>query len=425
MQFEDVKQIHVHYNTVMKGKTDVIRLLRIAAVLLLVYVVVLAAIDYVLHFPSPIRWPLYLFDIGITVFLFGLTFLPRIQKHLGKMFLPTAIVLVSALPTFLDQIVIRYILSGPLPSPEASLFKVVPFLLTALILVAWQYHWQQIVIFTAVIGLINTGIVWIYEPARGALSSGLFAVMTQVFAFLVAGLFMGVMVEWLRKQQRSLEEANDKLTNYAQTLEDLAVTKERSRIAQELHDTLSHTLSGLSVQLETMKAYWDVDPGTARKRLDKSLIAIRSGLEETRRILAALRAKPLEDAGLVPAVQQMAEDAAGHAGVELDFGVTDKIPTLSPAEEQCLFRVAQEAITNVVKHAKARKLTVRLDSIDNKIILMIQDDGVGFDAGNVNGDRHFGLTGMKERAAFVKGTLDIDSQPGSGTRLRLVISGSL
>ena len=110
----------MHYNTAMKGKTDVVRLLRIAAVLLLVYVVILAAIDYILHFPSPMRWPLYLFDVGITIFLFGLTLWPRIQKHLGKMFLPTVIVLVSALPTIFDQIVIRYFLSGPLPSPEAT-----------------------------------------------------------------------------------------------------------------------------------------------------------------------------------------------------------------------------------------------------------------------------------------------------------------
>ncbi len=130
----------MHYNTAMQGKSDVIRLLRIAAVLLLVYVVTLAAIDYFLHCPSPMRWILYVFDVCIAAFLFGLTFLPRIQKYLGKVFLPTIIVLVSALPTVLDQIVIRYILSGPVPSPEASLFKVVPFLLTALIMVAWQYH---------------------------------------------------------------------------------------------------------------------------------------------------------------------------------------------------------------------------------------------------------------------------------------------
>ena len=102
-------------------------------------------------------------------------------------------------------------------------------------------------------------------------------------------------------------------------MEDLAISRERNRIAQELHDTLSHTLSGLSVQLETMKAYWEVDPATARKRLDKSLAATRSGLEETRRILMALRAKPLEELGLIPALRQMAEEATAKAGITLDI----------------------------------------------------------------------------------------------------------
>jgi signal transduction histidine kinase len=406
----------------MKGKMNVVRLLRIAAVLLLVYVVLLAAIDYVLHIPSPLRWSMYVFDIGITLFLFGLTFWPRIPEQLGKWFLPIVIVLVSALPTIFDQILIRYILSGPLPSPEATLFRVVPFLLMALILVAWQYRWQHIVFFTAVIGLINAGIVWVYEPAtKGGLSSGIFAVMTQVFAFLVVGLFIGFMVRWLHEQQRSLEEANTKLTNYAQTLEDLAISKERNRIAQELHDALSHTLSGLSVQLETMKAYWDVDPVTARKRLDKSLVAARSGLDETRRILMALRAKPLEELGLVPAIRQMAEEAASRAVLDLKLEITDNIPALPPNAEQCLFRVAQEAITNVLKHAKAKELVVKLEYQEKRVSLTIQDNGIGFNTLTDNETKHFGLLGMKERVDFIKGDLNITSQPGAGTTVKLTV----
>jgi signal transduction histidine kinase len=245
--------------------------------------------------------------------------------------------------------------------------------------------------------------------------------MTQVVSFLVVGFFINIMVGWLHKQRRSLEEANAKLTNYAQTLEDLSVTKERNRIAQELHDTLSHTMSGLSVQLETMKAYWDVDPSTARKRLDKSLIAIRSGLEETRRILMALRAKPLEELGLAQAIRQMAEEAATHAGIHLDLMVADDMPSLSPSTEQCFFRVAQEAITNVIKHAKAKRLTVKLESKENKVTLTVQDDGIGFEVNDSNGAKHFGLLGMEERVRLAKGELNITSQPGVGTTVKLTI----
>ena len=331
------------------------------------------------------------------------------------------IVLICALPIIANQIVIRYLFTGPLPSPEAMLSRGMPFLLIALLLVAWQYKWQHMLVFNLAIALVNSAILWAFAPNRAAFSDGLFAVTTQAVSFLVVGFFINVMVGRLRSQSRALEEANNKLTNYAQTLEDLAITKERDRIAQELHDTLSHTLSGLSVQLETIKAYWDVDPITARKSLEKSLAVIRSGLEETRRVLMALRAKPLEDLGLVLAIRQMTEEAATRAGIALDLVIMDTLPALAPNIEQCIFRVAQEAITNVLKHAKAKTLTVRLESKENKVTLLVQDDGVGFDVNADSGNKHFGLLGMKERVKFVKGELNITSQPGNGTTVQLTI----
>ena len=406
----------------MSDKSDIIKLLRIAACLWLAYLGISAIIDYTLKTPGPLERFFYIADSSIAVFFLGITFLPWIQKWLGKAFLPLMIMLICALPIAANQIAVRYLFPGPLPPPEAMLSRVVPFLLIALLLVAWQYRWQHILGFNLVIALLNIGILWAFGPNdRAAFSDGLFAIMTQVVSFLVVGFFISIMVGWLRNQRRELEEANLKLTNYAQTLEDLAISKERNRIAQELHDTLSHTLSGLSVQLETMKAYWDIDPITARKRLDKSLAAIRSGLEETRRILMALRAKPLEELGLAAAIQQMAEEAATHAGIALDLELDDNIPSLSPGAEQCFFRVAQEAITNVIKHAKAQNLTVKLEFKDNKVALTVQDNGIGFEIGDSNGVKHFGLMGMKERVEFAKGKLNIVSQPGSGTTVQLTI----
>ena len=412
----------MHYNKAMRGKLDVIKLLRIASLLWLAYLGISATIDYVLKNPGPIEQFLYVADAGIAIFFLVISYIPLIQEKLGKAFLPLMIFLISALPITINQIAIRFIFTGPLPPPEAMLTRVIPFLLIALLLISWQYKWRYMVAFCLALALVNVGILWAFVPNdRGAFTGGLFAIMTQVISFLVVGFFITVMVGWLRKQQRSLEEANAKLTDYAQTLEDLAVTKERSRIAQELHDTLSHTLSGLSVQLETMKAYWDVDPITARKRLDKSLIAIRSGLEETRRILMALRAKPLEDLGLSTSIQQMAQEAAAHAGIALDLIASDHLPSLSPNTEQCIFRVAQEAITNVVKHAKAKKLTVKLEFNENRVSLIVQDDGIGFDTSDTSKDKHFGLIGMKERVEVAKGTLNIISQSGSGTTVHLTI----
>jgi signal transduction histidine kinase len=406
----------------MKGKSDVVRLLRIAAILWLAYLGISAAIDYSLKSPGPVESFFYVADGAIAIFILLITLWSWVQNWLGKVFLPLMIIVISALPIILNQIMVPFLFSGPVPSPEAVLTRVVPFLLIALILVAWKYQWQHILIFTLAIALINVLILWAFIPDdRGAFSGGLFAVLTQVVTFLVVGFFINILVDWLNLERRSLEEANTKLTNYAQTLEDLAISKERNRIAQELHDTLSHTLSGLSVQLETMKAYWEVDPETARKRLDKSLAATRSGLDETRRILMALRAKPLEELGLISAIRQMAEEASNRAGLTLRLDLGDNIPALPPNVEQCLFRVAQEAVTNVLKHSKAKDLTIKLVSQENKVYLTVQDNGVGFDARNNNGSKHFGLLGMKERVDFIKGDLNISSQPGAGTIVKLTV----
>jgi two-component system sensor histidine kinase DegS len=89
--------------------------------------------------------------------------------------------------------------------------------------------------------------------------------------------------------------------------------------------------------------------------------------------------------------------------------------------EQCFFRVAQEAITNVVKHARAKSLTVKLEVKENKVSLTVQDDGIGFGFDETNATKHFGLLGMKERAEFVDGELSVASRPGAGTIVQLTI----
>jgi two-component system sensor histidine kinase UhpB len=194
-------------------------------------------------------------------------------------------------------------------------------------------------------------------------------------------------------------------------------------MARELHDTLAHTLSGLSVQLETVKAYWDVDPTTAQRLLDKSLAATRDGLQETRRALKSLRASSLDDLGLLLAVRQLAESAAARANLHLDLVLPTTLPTLPAAVEQCLYRVAQEAIANVVHHANARTLTVHLTYSNTDCVLTVQDDGLGFDPHHTNQAGHFGLTGMRERAALAGGNLVIESRRDAGTKVQLRITG--
>jgi signal transduction histidine kinase len=245
----------------------------------------------------------------------------------------------------------------------------------------------------------------------------------QTVCFLVVGYLVNTLVSRLRTQQASLQEANAQLTHYAATLEHLTISRERNRMARELHDTLAHTLSALSVQLETVKAYWDVDGDTARRLVDKSLAATRSGLQETRRALRALRASPLVDLGLIEALRKLAEDGAARANARLELSLPEQAPALSSEVEQCIYRVAQEAVANVVYHANAATLSVDLSTTDGDVRLTVSDDGIGFDERNVADAGHYGLSGIRERALLVGSNLSIRGQPGEGTTVELVIEG--
>ena len=197
------------------------------------------------------------------------------------------------------------------------------------------------------------------------------------------------------------------------TAERLAVSQERIRLAQELHDTLAHSLSAVTVQLEAAEAIWDVDTAKARTMVDGALGNTRSGLTEARRALQALRAGPLEEVGLRVAVGNLARSTAARSNLELELTMPDELPRLTQAEEQCLYRVAQEALSNVARHARATHVRVAL-----QLTLTIADDGRGFDPAMVNGG-HYGLKGLRERAELVGATLDIVSAQPHGTTLTL------
>jgi signal transduction histidine kinase len=176
------------------------------------------------------------------------------------------------------------------------------------------------------------------------------------------------------------------------------------------------------VQLEAVKAYWDVDSTMAQRLLEQSLAATRDGLQETRRALKALRASPLDDLGLRLALRQLAESAAARANLRLELNLPSAGPTLPKPVEQCIYRVAQEAIANVAHHADARTLRVGLAHEGAQVALTVADDGLGFDPQRAGQAGHYGLAGMRERAALVGGALIIESQRGEGTSVRLRIN---
>jgi signal transduction histidine kinase len=155
--------------------------------------------------------------------------------------------------------------------------------------------------------------------------------------------------------------------------------------------------------------------------LVQSLEATRSGLNETRRALRALRASPLDDLGLTLALRKLAESAGERNGMHVALKLPERTPILSPDVEQCVYRVAQEAVENALQHADAHNLALHLACDETGIRLTVQDDGLGFDLAKDEAAGHFGLAGMRERAQLAGGELSIESQPGGGTQVELRI----
>jgi signal transduction histidine kinase len=373
--------------------------------------------------------PLYYLALGgVAILCLVLSYWSWIQERLKEGFIPLIVAIITILPVVLSNIIGRLPLNVPGPlgprfaAPESLVLVIFPFLFVALMLVAWRYKWPYVLLVILGIAALNFGMVWSFtEPGSPAFIGGLTIALIQTIIFLAVGFSISYLMSRLNEQQQSLAEANTRLTHHASTLEHLATSRERNRVARELHDTLAHTLSGLSVQLEAVKAYWDMDPQKARSTLEGSLQAAHSGLGETRRALQALRASPLDDLGLSLAVRTMVEDAAARANLALDLSIADELPPLSPDVEQCIYRVAQEAVTNVARHASAKTLTVNLESAGEKVTLTVHDDGVGFDPNKQDKTSNYGLEGMQERAQLAGGELTVVSKPGEGTTVKLVV----
>jgi signal transduction histidine kinase len=262
---------------------------------------------------------------------------------------------------------------------------------------------------------------WLQAAGGPALDPIAEEILVRVMLFSIVGYVVVRLSAAQREQRRALARKNADLAHYATTLEQLAISRERNRLARELHDTLAHTLSAMSVQLQALEVLLDGDLEAARATLRTLQDMTRQGVGEARRALGALRASPLEDLGLLEALRRLAESTAERAGLRLALDLPDSLDDLRPDLEQHLYRIAEEALANVVRHANAATLTVRLRQRGDGVTLLIADDGLGFDPATATADGHYGLRGIQERARLVGGALTIDSQPGQGARLALSV----
>jgi two-component system, NarL family, sensor histidine kinase UhpB len=189
---------------------------------------------------------------------------------------------------------------------------------------------------------------------------------------------------------------------------------ERLRTAQELHDQVGQSLTAVALQVEGLAG--EADQPTA-ERLSELARQLQGTLDDIRRIVRKLRPEALDDLGLINALIALTSRIADQSQLRLERDLDGNLPSLSPEQELVIYRVAQEALFNVIRHAQARTARIALAPEDSGVVLTISDDGRGME----NREAGSGISGMHERALLVGASLSIDSQPQRGTRVRLMV----
>ena len=253
----------------------------------------------------------------------------------------------------------------------------------------------------------NNDGVWNTEGAQLAFDLSPHFYQTIWFYTLLVAFAVGMIV---LLQKRRLMRAQREFN---------AVLGERNRIAREIHDTLAQGYVGISVQLEVLAELLRLNKAdAAAKHLDLTRGYVREGLADARQSIWALRSQDSGETTLPVRLRRIVE-AEDANGLKATFSIFGAYRSLSPGTEQEILRIAQEAIQNVKKHAGAMQLFVQLEYRPDAIALDVRDDGRGFVQSAVSTAGHYGLTGMRERAAAIGGTIEVMSEPGTGTTVRL------
>jgi len=274
--------------------------------------------------------------------------------------------------------------------------------------VAWVVTFTLVAAMTFAVG-INLG--------EGVVAIFLYGVL---YAFIAAFASALTRVDAARRESQrllgELQDAHEQLQAGALRMEEMAVVEERNRLAREMHDTLGHRLTVASVQLEAAQRLCPTDAGRAAKMVGTVREQVQEALRELRATVATLRTPVEADLHLRSALRRLVDQFEGATGMTVHRVLPEALPELPDAHRMALFRAAQEALTNVQKHAAATQvwLVLSLGEGADAVSLLVSDDGNGVVA---NGEGGFGLVGLRERADLLGGELHVEPRSGGGTQL--------
>lgn len=200
-----------------------------------------------------------------------------------------------------------------------------------------------------------------------------------------------------------------------------AQEEERKRISRELHDEVVQTLVGINVELTALEASISADPRPLRRRLARTRRLVETAVDEVHRFARELRPSVLDDLGLIPALHVFCRNLAERKGLKIELTAFSGVESLSAVKRTVLFRVAQEALTNVARHAEATRIALSIVQISDAVRMEVADNGRSFAVEKIlraRNPKRIGLVGMKERIEMVGGVFSVESAPGKGTTVR-------
>ena len=267
----------------------------------------------------------------------------------------------------------------------------------------------------AIVIIIGQMIGWDLRKANSDMVFAIIGQWTSVTIFMVyishlsrTSMERGDLIAKLEAAQEKLEKAQQRET-------ELAVLRERERLARDLHDSLGHALVAIAMQLEAIQRLYPVDPERASRQVDEVKALARSSMGTLRDTVAGLRAPGLGDRPLSFALQETCVELGQRTGIDVSCQFASEVETLSPALTETTWRIVQEALTNVEKHARAHRVSLSVASQPGELVLCVADDGVGLSKGAQSRPDRFGLRGMRERIEGLGGTLLLESSDAGTT----------
>lgn len=259
---------------------------------------------------------------------------------------------------------------------------------------------------------------------RGGLDQPALRILVPMTAILIifsllAGRYTTQIIEQSKSRAALIEQLEASQAEVARLSREAGTAAERERMAREIHDTLAQGFTSIVTLTQAIESEMDTDPKAARRHLELAARTARENLTEARAMVAAQGPSALASDSLEEALRRQVERLTEEAGIAAAIEIDGPLPALPMATEVVLLRGAQEALSNIRKHSRATRVSLRLSVVDGKVRLAVTDDGAGFDPAEPTGG--FGLAGMRTRAEQVGGIVTCASEPGAGTTLELEV----